>query len=422
MAHKNSRKISNSSRHAAQAQLKLNIIMKLVSLVIVLSGFLAATSAADEGSRDLMTSKGGSTEARRGQPLLVDEDHRLVKKSGKGGSSTSTSRSAAYDFKRNFDASNPLPTTPLTRTPDLPDNHGEGRRQLSKNKNKNKPTGSGSGSGSGSEDDCGKGKGSSSDNSRRRLDSSEDEDDDSECVEPSTQPTTNPSPNPSPNPTDTQPNANPTPNPSTTQPSPNPTDVTAGPSAAPSPSGGVTSDDDDDTDNCNGGCTDDVHLQRQKGRYAHGLLDYEEKPISILSQDGRTVTFEIKHQWGDIDLDHFFVEYNSPGWGHVCLGFDNFTDDGQCVAITAKCIKANSVASVTLTTIEYSAAMNPEWSLPEYQTRPDIPKTCCDYEGGGISRDLSDNDHVAQYVFNLHCLPLHCPLPSSSPSQNLTDN
>jgi hypothetical protein len=170
----------------------------------------------------------------------------------------------------------------------------------------------------------------------------------------------------------------------------------------------------DFTEDCTGGCTEDVHLQRQSGRYAHGFLNYTEKPISILSQDGRTVTFEIKHEWGNITLDHFFVEYNSPGWGHACLGFDNFTDDGQCVPITAKCIRANSVASVTLTTIDYSAAMNPEWSLDALTSRPDIPKTCCGYEGDGISRDLIDNDHVAQYVFKLHCLPVDCTLPASS--------
>jgi hypothetical protein len=170
-----------------------------------------------------------------------------------------------------------------------------------------------------------------------------------------------------------------------------------------------------------GGCTEDVHLQRQHGLYAHGVLNYTEKPISILSQDGRTVDFVINHQWGDVELDHFFVEYNSPGWGHVCLGFDNFTDDGQCVPpITAKCIRANSVASVTLTTIDYSAHLYPDWTQSALNGRPDIPKRCCGYEGDGISRDLIDNDHVAKYVFNLHCLPEHCPLPSSSPSQNPT--
>jgi hypothetical protein len=67
-----------------------------------------------------------------------------------------------------------------------------------------------------------------------------------------------------------------------------------------------------------------------------------------------TVTFETAHQWGDINLDHFFVQYKALMGGHVCRKTtDNFSNDGTWVPITAKCM-SNHVAAVTLTAVDPS--------------------------------------------------------------------
>jgi hypothetical protein len=179
------------------------------------------------------------------------------------------------------------------------------------------------------------------------------------------------------------------PHPPTTNPDPTPTNNQ--PSS--NPASNQPSDEGDNPLCIGGGCTADVTLKRWLG----SRNDYDYMPISIISQDGGTVTFEIAHQWGNIHLDHFFVQYNAPGGGHVCHKTDNFTDDGTCVLITAKCM-SNHVAAITLTAVDplvYSTTTDD----------PGIPRACCDAYGIDLA---SDDKNVVKYVFELHCDPEEC--------------
>jgi hypothetical protein len=169
---------------------------------------------------------------------------------------------------------------------------------------------------------------------------------------------------------------------------------------------GPPPDDDPDPDPTaciDGGCTDDVTLKHRLGNYtADSDFDYDAMPISIIAQNGVTVTFEIAHQWGNINLDNFFVEYMLPQGGHVCRNTENFLDE-TCLQITARCMKNNHVAVVTLTAVD-------PLIVSTVDSPADIlPKGCCD---AAVEGDLNGN--AVKYVFELHCDPKACSVENSN--------
>jgi hypothetical protein len=146
-----------------------------------------------------------------------------------------------------------------------------------------------------------------------------------------------------------------------------------------------------------GGCTDDVTLQYQLGSYTGPLVDdYDDIPVSIISQDGDTVTFEISHQWGNLTLDKFFVQYYSPHNGglQVCHKATEDFVTGACLRITASCITSNHVAPITITVVDDD--------LYATTDGPDLPQACCD------DFVISEDHHVVKYIFKLQCDPKDC--------------
>jgi hypothetical protein len=182
------------------------------------------------------------------------------------------------------------------------------------------------------------------------------------------------------------------------------TDPSTSPSSSPV-TAPIASDEDDEPTTCiGGGCTDDVTLKRRLGSYnATSTVDYDDMPISIISQNGETVTFEISHQWGDIELDNFFAQYMLPQGGHVCRNTNDF-EEGTCVQITARCMKNNHVAVVTLT------AVDPEIESTADGPSDPLPKGCC----GAVNENQVLTGNVVKYIFELRCDPKDCCVENSS--------
>jgi hypothetical protein len=170
------------------------------------------------------------------------------------------------------------------------------------------------------------------------------------------------------------------------------------------PTGPPPDDDDPDPTACfDRGCTDDVTLKHRLGNYtADSDFDYDAMPISIIAQNGVNVTFEIAHQWGNINLDNFFVEYMSPQGGHVCRNTENFLDE-TCLQITARCMKNNHVAVVTLTAVDELIASADDGPDP-------LPKGCC----GAVDENQVLTGNAVKYVFELHCDPKACSVENGS--------
>jgi hypothetical protein len=167
--------------------------------------------------------------------------------------------------------------------------------------------------------------------------------------------------------------------------------------------------DPDPFDTCGlGGCFDDVKLNYQLGQYVQNTtVNYDNRPISIISQDNETVTFEIAHQWGDICLDDFFVQYHQPLNGlAVCHNEDDF--EGGCMRITAGCTTDNFAAPLSVVTL--TAVDRKIWPGKDVLTTEDepTPPACCDY-------DAAPDHHTVQYIFTVYCIPNLCdPGPACS--------
>jgi hypothetical protein len=147
------------------------------------------------------------------------------------------------------------------------------------------------------------------------------------------------------------------------------------------------------------GSTEGIILNHQLGKYSTTEVDYDDMPISILSQNNGTVTFEVKNDWGDNHLDHIFVEYLAPeGFPRFECLVENNVAPGQCVKHTAKCMRGNSVAVVTITAVDRDILVTAD--------TPDVPRACC--AANGI--DLTEKS-VVKYVFELQCLPTNCDAP-----------
>jgi hypothetical protein len=149
-----------------------------------------------------------------------------------------------------------------------------------------------------------------------------------------------------------------------------------------------------------GGCTNDVTLKHQLGSWNGPLVDnWDNLPINIISQDGTTVTFEVSHEWGALELNNFFVQYYSASEGLQTCDHTNNFPDGSCVRITAQCMQGNNVAVVTLTAVDPVI-------LDTSPDNPEIPLDCCAMlDDIPVPSTHFANSFAVKYVFELKCNP-----------------
>jgi hypothetical protein len=89
-------------------------------------------------------------------------------------------------------------------------------------------------------------------------------------------------------------------------------------------------------------CEDDVVQVRQIGG-----TNYNDSPITVLSQNSNEITFELSQEWLSDSLDHLFVRFKDTDFGSpTCLDFQDTSSTWKSDSLKAVCTKNSKLALI----------------------------------------------------------------------------
>jgi len=127
------------------------------------------------------------------------------------------------------------------------------------------------------------------------------------------------------------------------------------------------------------------------------------EPITIVSQDSSTVTFDLANTWGQ-PLDYVFVQYHDPvTGGNVCVPYGGTGADAVDNVFTRQ-IESGCMTNLPISVISVIVAD------PEVSGSASLPTCCGDGTLLGLAETANPSlaDSTTSYTFVLECIPKSC--------------